>query len=137
MLQIDGGYWHDILDVHDVLSLALCNKTVFSLLSPIISSFDLSHMFLFLLLSFWYPKNFEMYQISARNNFKQHPGSKFKFKIYSPVRLTAVKDLKNLPVSAQHLVFDKGVTLFKKKKKMRGRRSERDESGERGREGSG
>ena len=91
-------------------------------------------MLLFLLLSLWYPKNFDIYQISARNNFKQHSGSKFK--IYSPVRLTAVKDLKNLPDSAQHLVFDKGVNSVSKKKKRRERRSEGDESGKRGREGS-
>ena len=66
LLHIDGGYWHDILAVHDVLSLALCNKSVFSLLSPIVSSFDFIRMFL--LSHFYcagvfqlYTLNFEMY----------------------------------------------------------------------------
>ena len=68
--------------------------------------------------------NFEIYHISARNNFKQHRGSKFNF--YSPVRLTAVRDLKNLPVSAQHLVFnDKGVNFVKEKKEKKGREEKR------------
>ena len=56
------------------------------------------------------------------------------------MRLTDVSDLNNLPVSAQHLVFDKGVYSVlkkKKKKKMRGKRSEGDESEERGSEGGG
>ena len=47
-----------------------------------------------------------------------------------------MSDLNNLPVSAQHLVFDKGVYSVLKKK-MRGRRSEGDESEERGSEGGG
>ena len=45
-----------------------------------------------------------------------------------------MSDLKDLPVYAQHLVFDKGVYSVKK---MRGRRSEGDESEEREREGGG
>ena len=50
-----------------------------------------------------------------------------------------MRDLKNLPVSAQHLVFNEGVNSVKEKKekKMRGKRSEGDESEERGKAASG
>ena len=42
LFHLDASYWHDLLRGRDVLSLAACNKSTFSSLSPIVSLADVA-----------------------------------------------------------------------------------------------